>query len=90
MKDNFNMVNILNWVFGIIIVVVGILNLILVHPVPGIAYLMISMIFFPPTNMFLKENVGFWIPLSIKIILGVLLIIFTLGVSDLGDMIDKM
>ena len=36
----------------------------------------------------LKERLGFSIPLVVKIILSIIIIMFTLGVSDLGDMID--
>ncbi|MEJ8757112.1 hypothetical protein WG947_08900 [Pontibacter sp. H259] len=78
------------WVFGIVLVVIGVLNLFLVHPVPGIAYLLLSLVYFPPANVYLKKVVGITIPVILKIILGIVLIMFTLGVSDLGDMIDKL
>jgi len=79
-----------DWLSGIVILIIGILNMFLVHPVPGIAYLLISLIYFPPTNTFLKERFGLAIPLAVKIILGIFLFMFTFGVSDLGDMIDKL
>ena len=60
----------------------------LVHPVPGLVYLLLSLVYFPPSNAILKERFGFSIPLVFKIIFGVSLFMFTLGVSDLGDMID--
>jgi len=78
------------WVFGIIVVIIGVLNLFLVHPVPGIAYLLISLVYFPPANAYLKKIVGITIPMILKIVLAIVLIMFTLGVSDLGDMIDKL
>jgi hypothetical protein len=65
------------------------LNIFLVHPVPGIAYLFLSFIYFPPANAFTSNKLGFSIPVVIKIVLGIIIIMFTLGVSDLGDMIDK-
>lgn len=77
----------LSTVFGIILVVVGILNIILVHAVPGIAYLLISLIYFPITNNFMKRKTGHAIPGMVKILLAIVLFFFTLGVSDLGDMI---
>lgn len=76
----------LSTLFGIILVVVGILNIILVHAVPGIAYLLISLIYFPFTNDFLKRKTGHAIPVIVKILLAIVLFFFTLGVSDLGDM----
>ena len=78
------------WVFGLLVVTIGVLNMALVHPVPGVAYLLLSLVYFPPANAFLKRKLGFAIPLVVKIILAIVLVMFTLGVSDLGDMIDKL
>lgn len=91
LKQNIKMqapgfANALSTLFGIILVVVGILNIILVHPVPGIAYLLISLLYFPFTNDFLKRKTGHAIPGIVKILLAIVLFFFTLGVSDLGDM----
>ncbi len=74
--------------FGSAVFTVGILNLILIHPVPGIAYLLVSSIYFPPVSNRLTSRLGFTPTLLLKIILGVILILFTLGVSDLGELID--
>ena len=81
--------NLIGWAFGVLVFAIGIANLLWVHPVPGIAYLLISLVYFPPANVLLKEKTGFAIPGILKIGLGIILIMFTLGVSDLGDMIDK-
>jgi hypothetical protein len=78
------------WIFGILVLTTGLLNMFLVHPVPGIAYLLISMVYFPPANAYFRKKLGFTIPLVVKIVLGIVLVMFTLGVSDLGDMIDKL
>jgi hypothetical protein len=96
MEENVTMHNrptiwtISGWSFGLLVLIIGVLNLILVHPVPGIAYLLISLVYFPPVNTYLKSKLGFGIPVIVKILLGIVLIMFTLGVSDLGDMIDKL
>ncbi|MGZ8550271.1 MAG: hypothetical protein ACXWV2_06405 [Chitinophagaceae bacterium] len=79
----------ISWILGIIVFIIGALNLFLVHPVPGIVGLLLSFLFFPMTNDVLKQYFGFTIPIVAKIILGIMIIWFTLGVSDLGDMIDK-
>ncbi|MFD2513522.1 hypothetical protein ACFSRY_06570 [Pontibacter locisalis] len=78
------------WIFSLALVVVGILNMALVHFVPGIAYLIISLVYFPPANTYIRKKLGFTIPLIVKLMLGIALFMFTLGVSDLGDMIDKL
>lgn len=85
-----NIWSISGWAFGVVVVAIGILNMLLVHPVPGIVYLLLSLIYLPPANAYLRKKLGFRIPLLLKIVLGVVLIMFTLGVSDLGDMIDKL
>ena len=82
--------NIISWILGIIVFTIGVLNLFLVHLVPGIVFLLLSFLFIPQTNKLLRKNFGFSIPFVVKIILGVIIIWFTLGVSDLGDMIDKL
>ncbi|MBC5772883.1 hypothetical protein H8S95_02320 [Pontibacter sp. KCTC 32443] len=82
--------NISGWAFGILLLIIGVLNIVLVHPVPGIAYLLLSLVYLPPANIYFKKKFGFSIPLIVKITLGIVLIMFTLGVSDLGDMIDKL
>ncbi len=78
----------LSWAFGLLVFITGILNLVLVHPVPGVAYLLVSLGYLPPVNAALKRRFGFAIPGVVKVVLGLMLIQFTLGVSDLGNMID--
>ena len=85
-----NAPDMINSIFGIIVFAIGILNLVFVHFVPGIVCLLLSLIYFPPANAALTKHFGFTIPLSVKIILGIVIIWFTLGVSDLGQMIDDL
>lgn len=77
------------WIFGMIVFTIGALNMFWVHPVPGTVFLLLSFVYFPSANEFFRKNFGFAIPLVFKIILGFIIIWFTLGVSDLGDMIDS-
>ena len=86
-KNIANVWNISGWIFGLIVFAIGVLNVVLVHPVLGLVALLLSVLYFPPVNALL-EKFGFRIPLFIKIILGIFIIWFTSGVSDLGDMID--
>lgn len=90
MQNRATLPNIIGWVFGILVLAIGVANIILVHPVPGIAYLFLALIYLPPVNAFVKEKTGFVIPRIVKVILAVIIIQFTLGVSDLGDMIDDL
>ena len=76
---------IISWVFGVAFFALGVLNMFLVHPVPGVFYLLLSLIYFPPANAVLKERLDFSIPLVVKVLLGLVVIWFTLGVSDLAE-----
>lgn len=89
MESKHTIGELLAWLFVIFLLGVGIVNIFLVHPVPGIAYLLLALVFLPPLNSVFTERFGSIIPLILKIILAVLIILFTFGVSDLGDIIDK-
>lgn len=89
MNNILNAGNIFSGIFAVMLIATGLLNIVLVHPVPGMAYLILSIVYFPRVNSLLKNSFGYPIPPLVKIILGIVLILFTLGVSDLGDMIDK-
>ena len=78
----------INLFFGTIVFAIGLANLLLVHPVPGVVGLLLSVLYWPWTNGLFQKHFGRPIPLALKVGLGVLVIWFTLGVSDLGDMID--
>ena len=90
MDKTLNIGNVFSGIFAAVLFVIGVLNIFLVHPVPGIVYILLSFLYLPQTNPLLKKKLGFSIPAIVKIILGIALIMFTLGVSDLGDMIDKL
>ena len=77
-------------VIGLIVFAIGGLNLFLVHPVPGLVFLSLSLLYFPPADAFFIKHFGRPIPLWAKLMLGFVIIWFTLGVSDLGDMIDDL
>ena len=75
------------WLFGLLMLGIGVANLLLVHPVPAAAYALVSLVYFPPASAALKERFGLSIHPLVKIVLAVVVVMFTLGVSDLGDMI---
>lgn len=90
MNNKSNVGNIFSGIFAIVLFAIGVLNVFLVHPVPGIIYILLSLLYIPQANVLLKKRLGFPIPSIVKILLGIVIIMFTLGVSDLGDMIDKL
>ena len=96
MKSETNFINVasssqrlFSWVFCMVIWVVGLLNLFWVHPVPAIIYFLLSLVYLPPANDMIKKRFGLLVPFAVKFILAISITMFTLGVSDLGDMIDN-
>jgi hypothetical protein len=90
MKDKPNHVkreNIISWMFVVLFFVIGVLNLILVHPVPAIFYILISIVYLPSVNVFLKTRLGFAIPLWSKVVIGLVILWGTLAVGDLAEML---
>ncbi|WP_225986388.1 hypothetical protein [Rufibacter sp. LB8] len=89
MSSSLTIWNSISWVFGLLLLTVGVLNVMWVHPVPGIMYFLLALLYFPPLTDLLKDKTGISVPGILKVLLGIVLVFFSLGVSDLGDMIDK-
>lgn len=79
--------NIISWLFGAIFLVTGVLNAVLVHPVPGIFYLLLSLVYFPPVSVFVKKKFGLAIPFWAKVVLGLVILWGTLAVGDLAEIL---
>jgi hypothetical protein len=82
--------SILQWVclfFGLIFFLTGILNAWLVHIVPGIFYLVLSLLYIPHTNSLLKQKLGFTIPLALLVVIGFMVLWGTLAVGDLAEIL---
>ena len=86
MMKNLNTLNVISWFFGLLLVTIGVMNFVLVHPIPGVFYFVVSFLFFPPTNVFLKKMFNISIPFGIKLILFILIMWPTLGVGDLAEL----
>jgi len=85
MIKTLNALNIVSFVFGLLLLTIGIMNVFMVHPIPGIIYILVSLIFFPPTNNLLKKTLNFTIPFKLKLIIFILIMWFTLGVGELAE-----
>lgn len=85
MIKNLNALDIVSFVFGLLLLTIGIMNVFMVHPIPGIIYILVSLVFFPPTNNILKKTLNFTIPFKLKLIIFILIMWFTLGVGDLSE-----
>lgn len=80
-------VHLVSWLFGILFLVIGLLNLTLVHPVPGIFYLILSLVYFPAVNILLKNKLGFAIPFIARVLVGLVVLWGTLAVGDLAEIL---
>ena len=76
------------WLFGLLLLGIGVANLVLVHPVPAVGYALVSLVYLPPARTALQDRFGITIPVVVKLVVAVVVLMFTLGVSDLGDMLD--
>lgn len=91
MEKTLNIGTIAGWLFGIVVIAIGIINTFWGNdPGYGIFLLLLSLAYFPPANAFLKEKTGFSIPWIVKILLGIFIIWSALGVGELFDKIDLM
>lgn len=80
------MKKLISWIFVVIFFVLGVLNIVLVHPVPGIFYILLSVFYLPRLNTILKKKFDFSIPFVAKIIFGLIILWGTLAVGDLAEM----
>lgn len=77
--------NIISWIFGILFFIIGILNAFLVHLAPGVFYVLLSLLYFPFTKIYLKKKYNFHIPYGAMIIAGFIILWMTLAVGDLAE-----
>jgi hypothetical protein len=83
--------NIINWLFGIAVLTVGLINTLWGNdPGFGVFLALLSFIYFPPVNALIKEKTGIKIPAIAKIALGIFIIWASLGVGELFDKIYLM
>ena len=80
-------IHIISWLFSLVFLVIGVLNVFLVSVVPGVFYFLLSLIYIPQTNTFLSKKIGFTIPIIFKIIVGVVVLWGTLAVGDLAEVL---
>jgi len=75
--------------FFIVFILIGVLNTFLVHPVPGVLYALLSLIYLPPLNHTLRKRFGISTPRMLKIIFGIAVLWGTLGVGDLMELYES-
>lgn len=85
--------NVISWIFGTLILAVGLINTFWGNdPEFGIFLMLLSLVYFLPVNVILKRVLGFTIPKMgiIKIVLAIFIIWVALGVGELFTKLELM
>ncbi len=85
MTQSIQIKDIFSWFLMILFITIGILNLIYIHPVPFVFYLVLSLFYCPPLGKLTRKYVGFSIPYIVKIIVAFVILWATLAVGDLME-----
>jgi hypothetical protein len=79
--------NIFSYLVVLLFSILGLLNVLWVHPVPGLAYFIFAIAYLPWTTNLVKQKFGIAIPLAIKIIFVLVLLWGTLAITDLAEIL---
>ncbi len=83
--------NIINWLFGIVVLAAGIINTFWGNdPGFGLFLVLLAFVYCAPVNVIIKKRFGLQIPVAVKIFLGIFIIWAALGVGELFAKIDLM
>lgn len=75
-----------NWGWFGVFMLLGILNMIQVHAIPGIFYLLLASLYCPPLAIYVRNKVGFAIPFGLKMLFALLVLWASLAVGDLAEL----
>lgn len=78
---------VISWAFAAVFFVTGVLNLFLVHAVPGIFYVCLSVLYLPATGAALRGKLGITVPFWVKVVFGLVILWGTLAVGDLAEVL---
>lgn len=70
---------------GILFIVLGLLNLMYIHPAPAILYFLLSLVYFPLADTILNLKFRVSIPFWVKVVLAIVVLWGTLTVGDLAE-----
>ena len=89
MNHRSNARNMISWIFSVVFFITGILNVFLVHIIPGVFYILLTFVYFPPATAFIEKKSGFSIPFIVKLILGLVILWGTLAVGELMEVLGS-
>ena len=80
------LLNSISWGVGFVIFIIGVLNILRGNdPYLGIAFMLVSFLYVPTTNHFIKKKFGISIHYLLKIILAVFLLWIALSVGAIAE-----
>ncbi|WP_340112407.1 hypothetical protein [Maribellus mangrovi] len=78
--------NVVSWVFGLAVFINGILNMFLGNDFAlGVTFVLLSVVYFPPANRYLKKRFGFSFSPFLKILVAALLLWITGAVGAIAE-----
>ena len=93
MNNNSTVWNIINWIFGITVLAIGVINTFWGDDLGfGVFIILLSFVYFLPVNDILKKMTGFSIPHMwiVKIFTGIFIVWAALGVGELPGKVNLM
>jgi hypothetical protein len=91
MKNEWSMGTVAGFIFGIVVVAIGLINLFWGNDAGfGLFLLLLATVYFPTFNVYLHRWTGFSIHWMVKIVLGLFVLWAALGVGELFAKIDLM
>ena len=91
MGNKINALDIISWLFGVLVFVIGLINVFWGNDLGfGVFIILVSFIYFPPVHRIILEKTGFSIHRILKIALGIFILWAALGVGELPGKIDMM
>ena len=91
LKSNSIVGDAISWIFGILFLAIGVVNVFWGNDFWfGVFISLLSFVFFPPMNVFLKSRTGFSSPVIAKICVGLFILWASTGVGELFDKIEMM
>ena len=93
MNNKINVIDIVSWIFGVVVFEIGIVNMFWGNdPGFGVFILLLSFVYFLPVNTILRKKTGITIPgmSLVRILLALFIIWAAVGVGELFDKIALM
>lgn len=91
MENKLSIGNIFSAMFGLLFMAIGLVNTFWGNdPGFGIFVLLLSLVYFAPSDIIFKRITGFNLPVIAKVALGLFILWVALGVGELFDKVDMM